>query len=126
MSDVIFKYELSAGFGSHVIEMPRGAQILTFGIQNGTPVLWAKHVTGGEKVRRLLILIPTGQEFELTGPSAKDVKYIGSVSFVETVRVPAGIINPNTKNGQSVAQSIIVIHAFDGGEEEIKPELEAA
>lgn len=71
MAKQIWKYSLE-----NVIEMPKGAEILTIDIQNGqlfNAQMWVKVDTENEVEKRMFEVIGTGQNFDDTNR-----KYIGT------------------------------------------------
>ena len=71
MAKQIWKYSLE-----NVIEMPKGAEILTVDIQNGqmfNAQMWVKVNTENEMEKRMFEVIGTGQNFDDTNR-----KYIGT------------------------------------------------
>ena len=59
--------------------IPRGAKILSCGIQNDQAVVWALVDPTAEKVIQVLKLFPTGQETDwLSNPNAE---FIGTITF---------------------------------------------
>ena len=71
MAKQIWKYSLE-----NVIEMPKGAEILTVDIQNGqmfNAQMWVKVDTENEMEKRMFEVIGTGQNFDDTNR-----KYIGT------------------------------------------------
>jgi len=117
MKQVIWKFQFNGGFGERIVEIPTGAEILNFGLQDGVPTIWARCDVSAPKVRRLFFILPTGQEFELGGEAR--MSYIGTVSFVQEIVVPPGIIKPGHNGKEQRARQVVVIHAFDAGEERV-------
>ena len=71
MAKQIWKYSLE-----NIIEMPKGAEILTIDIQNGqmfNAQMWVKVDTENEVEKRMFEVIGTGQNFDDTNR-----KYIGT------------------------------------------------
>jgi hypothetical protein len=71
MAKQIWKYSLD-----NIIEMPKGAEILTVDIQNGqmfNAQMWVKVNTENEMEKRMFEVIGTGQNFDDTNK-----KYIGT------------------------------------------------
>ena len=71
MAKQIWKYSLE-----NIIEMPKGAEILTIDIQNGqmfNAQMWVKVNTENEMEKRMFEVIGTGQNFDDTNK-----KYIGT------------------------------------------------
>jgi hypothetical protein len=71
MAKQIWKYSLE-----NVIEMPKGAEILTVDIQNGqmfNAQMWVKVDTENEMEKRMFEVIGTGQNFDDTNR-----RYIGT------------------------------------------------
>ena len=71
MAKQIWKYSLE-----NVIEMPKGAEILTIDIQNGqmfNAQMWVKVNTENEMEKRMFEVIGTGQNFDDTNK-----KYVGT------------------------------------------------
>ena len=71
MAKQIWKYSLE-----NIIEMPKGAEILTIDIQNGqmfNAQMWVKVDTENEMEKRMFEVIGTGQNFDDTNK-----KYIGT------------------------------------------------
>jgi hypothetical protein len=71
MAKQIWKYSLE-----NVIEMPKGAEILTIDIQNGqmfNAQMWVKVNTENETEKRMFEVIGTGQNFDDTNR-----KYVGT------------------------------------------------
>lgn len=71
MAKQIWKYSLE-----NVIEMPKGAEILTIDIQNGqmfNAQMWVKVDTENEVEKRMFEVIGTGQNFDDTNK-----KYVGT------------------------------------------------
>ena len=68
------KYKLSFIDREEAVLMPRGAEILFFGNQNGVPCLWARVETDTAYLGRVFVVCGTGR------PDA-DGKYIGSALF---------------------------------------------
>ena len=71
MAKQIWKYSLE-----NIIEMPKGAEILTVDIQNGqmfNAQMWVKVDTENEMEKRMFEVIGTGQNFDDTNR-----KYIGT------------------------------------------------
>jgi hypothetical protein len=91
---MIYKYVLKVKDVQH-IEMPKGARILTGGVQGAQLVLWAVVNVAKATVRRTIRIVGTGHE---TGPS--HAVYIATVQMHHV-------------NG------IGVWHLFDDGEKEI-------
>jgi hypothetical protein len=87
MSNVIWKYELDVR-QNQLVYMPIDARILSLGVQNDYPVIWA--VTSGKGCQtgpRIFSVVTTGEEFEW--PSATPLpsqhllegEYIGTVTL---------------------------------------------
>jgi len=87
---MIYKYVLKVKDLQH-IDMPKGARILTSGIQGEHLVLWAVVNVAKATVRRTIRIIGTGQE---------DPK-------------------PNAPHISTVQMGVLVWHVFDEGEKEI-------
>lgn len=71
MAKQIWKYSLE-----NIIEMPKGAEILTIDIQNGQMFnvqMWVKVDTENEMEKRMFEVIGTGQNFDDTNR-----KYVGT------------------------------------------------
>ena len=71
MAKQIWKYSLE-----NIIEMPKGAEILTIDIQNGqmfNAQMWVKVDTENEMEKRIFEVIGTGQNFDDTNR-----KYVGT------------------------------------------------
>ena len=71
MAKQIWKYSLE-----NIIEMPKGAEILTIDIQNGqmfNAQMWVKVDTENEMEKRMFEVIGTGQNFDDTNK-----KYVGT------------------------------------------------
>jgi len=71
MAKQIWKYSLE-----NIIEMPKGAEILTIDIQNGqmfNAQMWVKVDTENEVEKRMFEVIGTGQNFDDTNK-----KYVGT------------------------------------------------
>ena len=71
MAKQIWKYSLE-----NIIEMPKGAEILTIDIQNGqmfNAQMWVKVNTENEMEKRMFEVIGTGQNFDDTNK-----KYLGT------------------------------------------------
>ena len=85
MSVTIWKYPVSCT-GDFVLEMPKGAQILTVQTQGGEPQLWVL-VDPDEKemVRVRFLLLATGQPVEGTVK-----KFIGKWARVGTFQLEGG------------------------------------
>lgn len=93
MSKVIYKYDVDVS-DSQTIDMPKGAQLLSVGVQNGRIKLWALIDPGEPIVSRDLILIGTGHPI---------IRTLGE--FIGTVHLTM----PHSG-------SVLVFHLFDGGE----------
>jgi len=88
----IHKYTLKVE-GTEILQMPKGAQILSVQVQHGEPQLWALVDETAEIVGRLFSTYGTGQEF----PHALDHgKFIGTYQLMH---------------------GSVVFHVFDNGEE---------
>ena len=94
---VIYKYTVRVPFafvGESSMEMPKGAEILSVGVQGNDIVVWARVDDEAEHVHRVVRVLGTGWH-HLQTPEVS--KYIGTVQFVE--------------EGQP-----LVFHLFDMGE----------
>lgn len=115
-SEAILKFELLPGFGDQDVEMSKGAQILTVGLINRIPMVWARCKRSEAKVKRKIALLPDGQDFVVKG----EMKYLGTVTLVTELKVPPGLVSsPNMQLPQKAAQ-IDVIHMFDCGETKLE------
>jgi hypothetical protein len=77
--ETIWKYELD--WPTATVYMPKGAQILRVGVQNGNIFVWAMHDAEVEETEpRAFMTVGTGWEFDAK-PTAV---YLGSVSIPET------------------------------------------
>ncbi|HTE62790.1 MAG TPA: hypothetical protein VK631_20715 [Solirubrobacteraceae bacterium] len=85
----MWKFELRPW--SIFIDMPKGAELLSVGVQGETAVVWALCDPDAAKVSRLVAAHPTGPALP---PALRGASYVG------TVTVEDGI----------------VLHVFDGGE----------
>ncbi len=64
----IYKYELTAH--KVLLELPRGARILSVQVQHGVPVLWAAvEPTRMLREPRVIRIVATGEEFDADGAS---------------------------------------------------------
>ena len=64
----------------HSIEMPFGAEILSFQLQCGVPTIWVLMDTVGEITNRRFRLIGTGHDIVEAG-----LKYIGTIKMMEEI-----------------------------------------
>src|SRR4051812_18868695 len=68
--NAIWKYEVGP---RTVLEMPKGARILSLQVQDNAPKIWALVDTNQMKVRRVFRVLPTGMEFDAAG-----LAYVGT------------------------------------------------
>jgi len=82
MSNKIFKYEVcnSAGGLFSKVEMPRGAQILSVGLQGDSIVLWAMVFPTNHIVRRNIAIIGTG--WDLHDRDITPENFLGHLYFI--------------------------------------------
>ncbi|KKL56065.1 hypothetical protein LCGC14_2249180 [marine sediment metagenome] len=73
---VIWKYNIPVE-GYYSIEMPFGAEILSFQLQYGLPTIWVLVEPTSEKVERRFRLVGTGHYIEESG-----LKYIGTIKML--------------------------------------------
>lgn len=59
----IYKYPLQIE-DRQIIEMPRGARILSIQVQNGVPCIWAQVNPKSEKEKRVIYIVGTGHDLE--------------------------------------------------------------
>ena len=72
----IHKFPLSSAWGTKVLHMPRGAEILCVQVQNDWPTLWALVDPSAEKEPRMVCVVGTGEEM----PAAMGrSEYVGTV-----------------------------------------------
>jgi len=84
----IYKYPLDIEYGNgsagweprNVIEMPKGAKILSAAIQHGKGVLWALVDPNAEKERRQVLITATGGNI---GDEFDGRRFIGTLLFGE-------------------------------------------
>lgn len=56
----IYKYPLKNVLTTQELDLPRSARVLTFGMQNGKPVIWATVDETPIKEKRTFVIAPTG------------------------------------------------------------------
>jgi len=76
MSHAIYKYILPSNPGRHLIELPRGARVLSFGRQDDDLVIWALVDPGNKPEARPFHLHFTGLPFDCA--TRQDDEYIGT------------------------------------------------
>lgn len=90
MPTAVWKYELPFEDNSDLL-MPQGARLLSVGIQDHAPVLWAQVNVNAPKVLRRVAMVGTGHERD----------DLNGCPFVDTVQFVGGTL---------------VFHVFDLGE----------
>jgi hypothetical protein len=73
----VYKYEVPLA-DDFAIEMPMGAQILSFQVQNGGPVLWALVDPDARHMKRHFRLAGTGHKID---QAPADLRFIGTVQL---------------------------------------------
>jgi hypothetical protein len=74
----IWKYEVF-----NVLEMPKGAKILSLQVQNNLPHFWVLVDTEADKEKRIFSIYSTGFNLEMLDLDGKD-KYIGTYQSLKT------------------------------------------
>ena len=77
VNKVIWKYSLLIK-DYNLIEMPFGAEILSFQLQYGVPTIWALVDPTLEKAERRFILVGTGHDIKERG-----LKYVGTIKMTD-------------------------------------------
>ena len=75
MSSVIFKYPILPGLyrGDSELDLPLGAQVLTFQEQNDTPTLWVRFDKAQQTTqKRKFRVVFTGEDFETASLSTRN------------------------------------------------------
>lgn len=73
MGSVVYKYQVPQST-SFELKLPKKADVLYLGMQNGTPYMWVRHKKGSNKKElRRFVNVGTGDEFDTKGK-----KYIGT------------------------------------------------
>lgn len=96
MNETIFKYPIEIE-NFFAIEMPKGAKVLSVGVQNNKPYIWAM-INENKKEKRMFRLMGTGHP---TYQKEKDLHFIGTFQLKE-------------KNGK-----IFVGHLFESTDKEL-------
>lgn len=86
---LIWKYDVPSVPAVWTLAMPLGATVLSFGVQNGSPVFWALVTNSNPKVQRQMYV-------EYTGADMKGLNF--NSKFIGTVQIQS-----------------IVLHLFDNG-----------
>lgn len=74
MRQVVYKFPLSVS-SNGIVNMPKGATILSVQMQDEVPTLWALCVPSNPYEDRLFFIVGTGHIFE----PASDARFIGTV-----------------------------------------------
>ena len=73
MTLAVWKYPLQKD-SYHIVDLPVGAEVLSFQMQQGVPTIWALVDVNGSLGRRMFRILATGESLP-----DKNLKYIGSV-----------------------------------------------
>lgn len=68
------------GHGAFVVEMPKGARVLSVGAPFETPTLWALVYPEAPKVLHRFLALPEGESFSdsIDGMSIQEMTFVGS------------------------------------------------
>lgn len=74
MTHVLYKYPISVSGKVEPLSLPRGAEVLHFGMQDGIPRIWALVNPENEKEQRNFLVLMTGQPM----PTDIEAFYLGT------------------------------------------------